>query len=189
MALAHLDLAQKNEKFFLVTPCYHLPFAVDQVHLTAAGYKWMGAYFGRAYKTLVMDGNQPKWLNPISATRRGAVVRVRFDVPAGPLVLDATTLAITTDHGFKVLDGASPAAISNISIDGPDVVITLSAAPSGAATVRYGLDYLGAGLIMSNGASGNLRDSAPETITISGVVRPLYNVCPHFEMLAVAVGE
>lgn len=188
IALAQLDLAQKNSKIFLATPTYHLPYASDNIHLTAVGYKWIGAYFGRAYKALV-DGYEPQWLNPRSATVRGAVVRVRFDVPVGPMVLDATNLAATTDSGFKVLDGVSPATISSIKVDGRDVVITLSAAPAGAVKVRYALDYLGAGLLLTNGASGNLRDSSPDVINISGVDRPLWNVCPAFEMTAIKLGE
>lgn len=188
-ALAQLDLAQKEDKFILVAPCYHLPFNVDGVHLTASGYKWLGAYFGRAYKQLVIDNVRPKWLNPVSATRRGAIIRIRFDVPVTPLVLDTEALAVTIDHGFKVLDGVTPAAIGSIVVDGDDVVITLLSVPSGAVTVRYGLDYLGAGLAFSNGASGNLRDSEPSKILISGVDRPLFNVCPHFQMVTTTLGE
>ena len=188
VALAQLDLAQSDDYVFLATPTYHLPHAADNVHLTAVGYKWIGAYFGRAYKALV-DGVEPKWLNPVSATRRAAVIRVRFDVPQLPLVLDVSALAVTTDHGFKILDGASPATISSIAVDGVDVVITLSATPSGAVTVRYGLDYLGAGLTITNGGSGNLRDSTADVITISGSDRPLWHVCPAFELTAITLGE
>jgi len=187
--LAQLDLAQKNSRFFLATPIYHLPHAGDAVHLTSAGYKWMGAYFGRAYKRLVIDGVQPRWLNPLSATVRGNVIRVRFDVPTAPLVLDVDTLAVTTDFGFKVLDGVATAPISSVAVDGSEVVITLGSVPAGGVTVRYGLDYLGAGLNITGGGSGNLRDSDPSTIAIGGVDRPLYNVCPHFELAAITLGE
>lgn len=188
IALAQLDLAQKNAKIFLATPTYHLPHAADNIHLTAIGYKWIGAYFGRAYKALV-DGYEPQWLNPRSATVRGTEVRVRFDVPVGPMVLDSDKLAVTTDSGFKVMDDATAASIISIKIDGQDVVITLNATPVGAVKVRYALDYLGTGLVITNGASGNLRDSSPDVINISGVNRPLWNVCPAFEMSATKLGE
>lgn len=188
VALAQLDLCQKNSKFFLTTPTYHLPFAGDNIHLTAVGYKWMGAYFGRAYAALVR-GERPQWLNPVSATLRGAELRVRFDVPQLPLVLDDVTLAATTNYGFAVLDGGAAATVSAIKTDGRDVVITLSAVPTGAVTVRYALDYLGAGLAIGNGASGNLRDSTTDTILISSVSRPLYHVAPAFELAAIKLGE
>lgn len=188
-ALAQLDLAQKNSKFAFATACYHLPYAGDNVHLTNVGYKWFGAYFGRAYKQIAIDGKRPKFLNPLSATRRGNVIRVKFDVPTLPLVLDTWSLALTTDYGFKVLDGAAQASISSIATDGAEVVITLSAVPTGVVNVRYALDYLGAGLSVGNGASGNLRDSTPDAITIAGISHPLYHVAPHFELTAIALGE
>jgi hypothetical protein len=186
--LAQLDLAQKNEFFTLATPCYHMPFH-DGTHMTPAGYKWLGAYFGRAYKRLLFDGVKPPFLSPLSATRRDAVIRVRFNVPNAPLVLDTTTLAPTTDLGFRVTSNGTTVAISNIAVEGSAVVITLAAVPTGTVKVRYALDYLGQGLTIDTGASGNLRDSNPDTIRIDGITRPLYNLCPHFELTAVTLGE
>lgn len=189
MAFAQLDLAQKNDRFYITTPCYHLQFATDNVHLTKEGYKHLGAYFGRAYKQLVIDGIKPQWLNPVSATRRGNVIRVRFEVPVLPLVFDTTTMAPTTDYGFRVTDGGANATISDKLIDGNEVVLTLSAVPTGEVKVRYAIDYLGTGLSFTGGASGNLRDSDPETVTIAGVPKPLYHVCPHFELTVISLGE
>ncbi|WP_292065992.1 hypothetical protein [Brevundimonas sp. UBA7664] len=186
IALAHLDLAQKNPKFFLTTPTYHLPYGGDNVHLTALGYKWIGAYHGRAYAELVL-GFQPQWLNPVSATVRGAEIRVRFDVPTLPLVLDTEALAVTTDHGFAVTDDAAAAEIESIAVSGRDVVITLSDIPTGDVVVRYALDHLGAGLTITNGASGNLRDSTPDTAMISGLACPLWHVSPAFQLNAIAL--
>lgn len=187
VALAQLDLAQKSDRFFLTTPTYHLPHS-DGVHLTAVGYKWAGAYFGRAYSEIV-QGRKPRWLNPVSATRRGAEVRVRMQVPTLPLVLDTITLAATADHGFRVTDGGVTATISSITVDGSEVVISLASAPTGAVVVRYALDSLGTGLSITNGASGNLRDSTPDTITLGGVAYPLYHVAPAFQITAITLGE
>lgn len=111
------------------------------------------------------------------------------DVPQLPLVLDDVTLAATTNYGFAVLDGVAAATVSAIKTDGRDVVITLASVPTGAVTVRYALDYLGAGLAIGNGASGNLRDSTTDTISISSVSRPLYHVAPAFELAAIKLGE
>ena len=188
-ANAQLDLARKNPRFVMVTPTYHLPHAPDNVHLTAIGYKRLGAYFGKAYKTMVIDGKRPKWIEPISATRRGKVIRVRFDVPVGPLVLDTATMAPTANFGFKVLDEAGTPTISSIAVDGNDLLVTLSALPTGEAWFRAGMDYLGAGLTITEGASTNLRDSDPSVINIGSTSYPLYNVCPHFQMPVLSLGE
>ncbi|HBV2088844.1 TPA: hypothetical protein MDR36_001494 [Klebsiella quasipneumoniae] len=191
VALAQLDLTTNNDKFHFVSPCYHLPFYTDSTHLTNVGYKWLGAYFGRAYKTLVHDQCYPQFLRPVSAVLRGNVVTLTLDVPVPPVVLDTTNLAATTDNGFVVKGSTSGTAltIASMRAEGNKVKITLAATPEENIILRYALDYLGAGLTIVNGASGNLRDSDPSTINIQGVDRPLFHVCPHFEMNVIKVGE
>lgn len=183
-ALVQLHLCQQSDEFLMATPMYHMPYAEDDIHLTNVGYKWMGAYFGRAYKQLIVDNKKPDFINPIVARLNGTELRIKFDVPKLPLVLDTTTLAATTNHGFKVTDNGLNVAFSTPTIDGDTVVIQLASVPSGIVKVRYALDYLGTGLSITGGASGNLRDSTTDSIEIAGVERPLYHVCPHFELTA-----
>ena len=185
---AQYEVARDNPLAFLVTPLYHIPIANDDTHLTNAGYKLVGAYFGRAYKELV-DGYEPGSLMPISATVRGQTVTVKFKVPDGPLVIDRTGLADTTDAGFKISDDGGAMTVTSVSAVGDEVRIELDAAPVGDVTVRYALDHLGAGLTINYGASGNVRDSNTDTITIAGTEYPLWHVAPHFEMPAVKLGE
>ncbi|HAV5374710.1 TPA: hypothetical protein JI078_18770, partial [Acinetobacter baumannii] len=162
-ALVQLHLAQESDAFAMATPMYHMPYASDNVHLTNVGYKWMGAYFGRAYKQLIVDNKKPDFINPIVARLNGTELRIKFDVPKLPLVLDTTTLAATTNHGFKVTDNGLNVAFSTPTIDGDTVVIQLASVPSGIVKVRYALDYLGTGLSITGGASGNLRDSTTDS--------------------------
>lgn len=188
VALAQLDLSQKHAKIYMTTPTYHLPHAGDNVHLTAVGYKWIGAYFGRAYDSL-LRGKAPQFLNPVSATIRGSVIRVRFDVPTDPMILDVATLPPTEDYGFVVMDDDNVSPIADIGIDGRDVVITLSSEPEGITTVRYAMDNLSAELSIANAASGNLRDSSKDVATVAGIDRPLWNVAPAFSLTAIALRE
>lgn len=183
-ALAQLHLVQQSDNFALSTPMYHMPYAEDNIHLTNVGYKWMGAYFGRAYKQIVVDNRKPDFINPKSAQIINDEIHIKFDVPKPPLVLDTTTLAITTNHGFRVLVDDVAAVISNITATDNKVIIKLSSPPSGLVKVRYALDHIGTGINLTGGGSGNLRDSTPETIFINGIERPLYHVCPHFELTA-----
>lgn len=178
-----LDLVRENENFMLATPTYHLPFSGDGVHLTNVGYKWMGAYFGRAYKQYMTEGRKSDFINPKLAYIVGNKIFIKFDVPKKPLVLDVNTLAPATDFGFKLLDGVNQVAISSIIADGDTVTIQLVSTPTKDLKVRYAKDYRGAGLIV-NGASGNLRDSTTDSVDILGIKRPLYHVCPHFELTA-----
>ncbi|EMH8212942.1 sialate O-acetylesterase [Acinetobacter baumannii] len=183
-ALVQLHLCQQSDKFLMATPMYHMPYAIGNIHLTNVGYKWLSAYFGRAYKQLVVDNRKPDFINPKVAQLIGDEIHINFDVPKVPLVLDTTTLALTTDHGFKVLVNGSKATISNIATQEDKVILKISEPPTGEVKVRYALDYLGTGINLTGGASGNLRDSTTDSIEIAGVERPLYHVCPHFELTA-----
>lgn len=184
MAMSHLELCQESDKFMLVTPMYHFPYADDKVHLTNVGSKWMSAYFGRAYDQYVFEQRKPDFINPLHAHVDGNKIFIKFDVPTLPLQLDEIQLAKTTDYGFKVMQGTSSISITSINTINDTVVLQLSSTPTDNIKIRYGLDYLGTGLIFTEGASGNLRDSTPEQVVIDGTVKPLFHVCPHFELTA-----
>lgn len=182
------DATNLDEKIHLVTPTYlfpHNPNPQDQVHLTSMGYKWIAAYFGRARKELVWDKIFPRSLKVLSATYSGKKITVKFKVPTRPLVLDTVNLAMTTDYGFRVTDGTNTLAIDTINTYEDTVVINLLNAPTSDVFVRYGYDYLGTGLTIYNGASGNLRDSTDETVVIDGQTKPMFYVAPHFELKAI----
>ncbi|HIH4132652.1 hypothetical protein [Klebsiella pneumoniae] len=190
ICLSQLDLVQKNKKFRLATPQYHLPRASDGTHLTNVGYKWDGAYRGRDYKELMFDGIESQYINPVSATLRGKTLTLKFDrIRVLPLRLDKENLAATTDYGFRVNDSNGKVNITSSRSVDDTVVMELVTIPVGNTVVRYALDYLGEGLNIINGASGNLRDSDTSFITINNVNYPMFQIAPHFELPVIKVGE
>ncbi|HDH1525964.1 TPA: hypothetical protein PIU36_001123 [Klebsiella quasipneumoniae subsp. similipneumoniae] len=185
--LAILEACETSDYFYFVAPTYAFPHYTDGLHLLAEGYKWIGAYYGRAYKQAVIDGIKPLAIMPKGATWHGNKITVRFDVPVPPLVLDTTNLAPTATHGFAVSVGGIAQAITLVEVlNGDSVVITLSSALASAPQVRYAFDNLGAGLTIQNGASGNLRDSCPDTCIIAGNEKPMFYLCPHFKLNAIS---
>lgn len=178
---AQLELC-KSGQLAIATPTYLFPYYSDNVHLTNISYKWIGSYFGRAYKQWVIDGKFPDWLEPLSATIVGNKVTVNFKVPKAPLVLDTTFLASTPNSGFAVKQGSTLLGISGVVANSTSVEITLTSTPTGPVTVRYGLDYLAPTLTIIDGKSGNLRDSTPDTVVIDGLTKPMFHICPHFEL-------
>ncbi|MDV2468913.1 sialate O-acetylesterase [Acinetobacter chinensis] len=184
IAKAQLDLVRENDFFMLSTPMYHFPYAGDKVHLTNIGYKWFGAYVGRAYKQYLIEGRKSDFINPLSAQLAGNQIIIKFDVPTLPLRIDTTTLASTTNAGFKVMSGAGEIAITSVIASDDTVILQLASAPASNVQVRYALDYLGTGLTITGGASGNLRDSTTDSVEIAGQIKPLYHICPHFELTA-----
>ena len=184
---AYVQADRQSDYFTLVTPTYPFPHNTDTIHLTNISYKWMGAYFGRAYKQLVIERRIPDNVFPLGATWSGNEVRVKLRVPEPPLRFRTDRVPLTTNYGFKVQDAAGVAiGISSVAIEGDDIVlITLSSTPSAAPVVRYAMDYLASGLNIVNGASGNLCDSTTETCTIEGVVYGMEYYAPGFELQSI----
>ncbi|HFF9552927.1 TPA: sialate O-acetylesterase [Klebsiella pneumoniae] len=181
---AFVQAQRQSDYFTLVTPTYPFPHNSDTIHLTSIAYKWLGAYFGRAYKQLVIERRRPDNVFPMGATWSGNEVRVKFRVPAAPLTFNTTRVPLTTNYGFKVQTAAGVAiGISSVAIEGDDtVLITLSSTPAAAPLVRYALDYLAPGLVIVNGASGNLCDSTNEKCTFGGTDYSMEYYSPAFEL-------
>jgi hypothetical protein len=171
-----------------VCPRYIFPHAVagaafPGLHLNNASSRWMGEYYAKAYKTVVVDGQEWTPLKPSTITLAGAVLTVKFDVPAPPLVLDTTLVSNPGNYGFEYTDdSASPPAISTVAVTGSTTVtITLSAAPTGAnKRLRYAYTGIpGNAGGPTTGPRGNLRDSDATTTSLYG--NTLYNWCVHFD--------
>jgi hypothetical protein len=176
IALAIRNLARRAY-YWLVAPTYALwpHYRPDELHFINVGHTIGGAYAAKAAKTMLVDQCEPQVLTFTGATVSGSQVRVQCNVPYPPLMLDTRAMGLATDYGFRVLDGVSDATISSVFVVGDEVVINLSAPPTGTVTVRYGLDYLGSGMAITDGASGNLRDCDPRTFVVDGTARNLWN--------------
>lgn len=181
VARGWFDVVNQQSNAHFVTPYYFLPYA-DASHPKAIGQAWAGAYFGRAQSQLIDQQRKPDCLWPISAIARGTTLRVKFYVPTLPLTIDATTIGQATDNGFKVADDTGTLTLSGMYTDGDELVMTLNRELGTNPVFRAGLDYLGTSLSAGGGASTNLRDSTPDTTTISGTTYPLFHWCPHFDM-------
>ncbi|EPU1047035.1 sialate O-acetylesterase [Raoultella ornithinolytica] len=184
---AFVQAERQSDYFTLVTPTYAFPHNADTIHLTSVSYKWLSAYFGRAYTQLVIERRRPDNLFPLGATWSGNQVRVKFRVPTAPITFKTDRVPLTTNYGFKVQDAAGVAiGISSVAIEGDDtVLITLSSTPAAAPLVRYALDYLAPGLVIVNGASGNLCDSTAEKCEFGGARYSLEHYSPAFELQSI----
>jgi len=173
----------------LVGPRYFLPYAqaaggaqFPGVHLTNEGYRWLGEYYGKAYKRVVVDGGAWSPLRPTSITRSGNVITAVFQVPAPPLVLDTTRVTNPGNNGFEFTSGeAVPPTITGVSLVGANTVeILLSNVPTGGnERLRYAYTGIpGNSGGPTTGPRGNLRDS-DATASLYG--NDLFNWCVHFD--------
>jgi hypothetical protein len=171
-----------NGKIVMVGPKYHLPYNRDGVHLSNEGYRHAGEDYAKAYRRVVIEGGTWEPLRPVSVTRDGAVITVRFVVPSPPVVLDTELVSDPGSYGFEYTDaaGTSP-RIVRVAVAAPDTVtITLASEPTaGDRRLRYAFTgTAGSRSGPATGARGNLRDSDP---TRSRLGYPLYNWCVHFD--------
>ncbi|SHF05841.1 hypothetical protein SAMN02745157_1537 [Kaistia soli DSM 19436] len=183
IALAQMDAVAQSSHIHFGTPIYDLAFnAGDQTHLDNISYLRLGRRLGRAAKQLVIDQRVPDCVWPVSATAKGTALHLAMRAPT-PLAIDTTNLAAATNNGFKVIDDTGTLALSGIAVDGAaGVNFTLNRALGANPKIRYALDYLGSGLHILGGASGNLRDTTAGTAKISGTDYPLWHVAPAFEL-------
>ena len=183
IGLAHLAAADAYGNIKVALPIYFLS-RTDGVHFTPASSKIAGAYFGKAYEEIIVDGNtdwQP--LRPVSHSTAGATCDVTFNA-VGALAFDTTIVAAQTNYGFKLYqsDGTTPITISSVSLlDADTVRITASGSIPAGAVLRYGFsdpeDHT------ANVSKGNLRDSQGNTIVFDGggLNYPLHNWCLLFQ--------
>lgn len=174
---------KSNGKIVMVGPKYHVEYVADGVHLSAKGYRHMGEDYAKVYRKVILEGKTWEPLRPLSVTRVGAVITVKFHVPSPPLVLDTTLVSDPGKNGFEYFDTVAPPPIQSIVLSGPDTVtITLAAVPTGT---NRRLRYAYTGIAGANGGAktgprGNLRDSDP---TVSRNAEKLFNWCVHFDEL------
>jgi len=106
------------------------------------------------------------------ARRTDAVITVEWDSLTN-LVLDTERVAAVGTHGFVVDGITNGATISSVGVSGKNVVITLSAVPTGTLRVRYayGMTADGSGVWTAN--RGALREtwSAPNPLVPSQTLR------------------
>lgn len=166
----------------LVAPKYFFNYS-DRHHLTGASSRWLGEYYGKVIKKVVIDHETWRPLSPDSAVRSANVIDVNFHVPAGVLAFDTTLVSSRTNKGFEYYDSTSSATISSVAIlDSDTVRITLSGTPTGAnQRIRYaytGVPGTDTGAQNAGSAAGNLRDSDPYPSLYGNT---LYNWAVHFD--------
>ena len=179
---AQLEAARaRPDRVFVIGPKYFMPYT-DGVHLTGDGERWLGEYYAKAYRKVLIDGERWSPVLPREVVREGAVITIRFEVPAPPLVFDELLVSNPGNFGFEFSDASgAPPAISEVAlVDAVTVRVTLASAPvAGNRRIRYahtGVAGQPAGPL--TGARGNLRDS-DATASLNGY--PLYNWAVHFD--------
>jgi hypothetical protein len=181
--MAQLRAARNNPgKIIMVGPKYNLPY-VDGLHVSNHGQRWLGEYFGKVLKQILINKQTWRPLEVRSLSLNGSVITAEFHVPVTPLVLDTQSVTNPGNYGFEYWDnsGSTP-TIQRVAIaSATALTITLSTPPAPGAEkhLRYAwTGQPGAWAGPTSGPRGNLRDSDP---TQSPNGYKLYNWCCHFD--------
>ena len=172
IALKQLEAARNLTGFYMACPTYIFPRS-SGVHHTAAGSKWLGAYFGRAYEKICVRREtwEPLW--PIATEYAGQAAYVTFNMPeGGKLEWDTTQYAAQLNKGFSAVNGSGVAhSITSVDIVSTDTVrIESASAFSPTHKVRFGF-----------GDGGNLRDNTGDVFDPTGINKRTDNWSVIFE--------
>lgn len=184
IALAQLDRHKRGENYFIACPAYQFAYAADGLHLSAASYKKMGAYYGLAYKRVVVDRESWDPLRPISFFRQGNILIARFNKSG--LVVDTTAVSDPGNYGFSAVDASGNAmTISSVTVLGDDrVKFVFVSATAANMRLRAGFNGTAGGPSgPTAGARVCLRDSQGDAIIFDplGLNYPLHNWCVFFD--------
>ncbi len=184
VSLAQLSAAEHNpNNIILVSPMYFFTYR-NGPHLTNKSYRWLGEYYGKVYKQVVIDHKHWMPLYPESINRLGNIIHVHFHVPSGQLVFDTKNVLKANNYGFEFYQiGGNNVNITVIKIiNSSTVEIVLNSVPTGvnqqlryAYTAKKGAHP---GAFIPGSSKGNLRDSDN---TPSLDKQPLYNWCVTFD--------
>ena len=165
-------------------PKYQYPYAADNVHLVPQGYELLGEKYAEVYFQRVVLGNPWQPLQPISVTRAGNVVTVRFHVPVPPLAWDTRLplphqTALTQwaqGRGFELRVGTTPRTISSVQIVNDTVQITAASPVPAGAIVGYAVTSDGTARAGVSRRWGKLIDSDRTVGLFTGQPQPNYAV-------------
>lgn len=185
IALAQLQAETDDPLIYIACAMYQFTYqSSNNFHLDAISSRWLGGYYGLAYKRIVIDGEDWKPLKPTATTKQSNILNISFHVPHGRLVFDTTQVALNTNYGFELVDSVgNPLTISSVSIINPNTVkIVSNAAIPDGAKLRYA--WSGAENVGNlTGPRGNLRDTQGDVIVFDkdGINKRLDNWCLIFE--------
>lgn len=160
----------------IVGPQYAFPIEYASVHMNNVGYRALGEMFGYVIGRK-FNGNIHPALYPTSSVLNGSTITLTFNA-FSDLAFDTTNVAAVSDghYGFVILGDTNNRSITNISISGNTVVITLSGTPSSGSYITYAYKTLSdemGNIGRINGVRGNLR-----TIDGYNSIVPPYTYCP-----------
>lgn len=159
---AQLLASDLDPAIFIACPTYFMQFS-DDVHLTNEGYQLLGAYLGKAWKRVMIDGEKWQPMRPTAISYSGNTVDIALHVPNEGVVIETGD----TSAGFRLKDYNGYANITSVTLIN-DNTIRVAADRTLESPLQVSYARMHDGLV---------RDTATdhEYTNINGVDVPLHN--------------
>jgi hypothetical protein len=177
---------------YMMAHHYYMDPTGQTIHMTNDGYRHLGLMMAKAASYLCIQKKGWSPLVPKQVTLQGTSVKIEYNVPYGPLVIDTSYVTDPGNYGFNFSDNpynvTSFTNVTQVQVTGPaEITLTLSA-PSAGGYLCYamidpgpasgGAPY-GQGFGPTAGPRGCVRDSDPAISyyknSVTGLPYPMQN--------------
>lgn len=153
IVMAQIELAEEHDDVILLNPHYAMP-DYNRGHLSTNGYRWFGEYMAKALTDVLINEKPYETLSPKKFSVKGDKIKIKYNTPVPPLLLDTLLTPSQTNYGFCVYKDDELQTISQVEVTNSTTVeISCTEPLKGKIEVVYAGSK-------TNG-SGNLRDSDP----------------------------
>jgi hypothetical protein len=176
--------------------------AGQPIHMTADGYRHLGLMMAKAARAICIEKTAWVPLMPKTVSLNGNVIKIEYNVPVAPLVIDTSYVTDPGNYGFAFSDNLYNAnsftTITSVAVTGPaEITVTLSQASDGGclAYALYdpglagGAAPVGQGFGPTAGPRGCVRDSDPAVSyyrnSVTGKPYPMQNYSVAWQTFAV----
>lgn len=178
-----VDLINEDSLFWASGPTYPYSFVNEALHIDGIGQKRIGNMFALSALRIIRGDKKNYGLLPLYVKAKDNTVIIHFNVPYPPLIFDTICVNRISNYGFNVINQKGNNILSNVSIDGNDVLLHCTESPIDCKA-RYAIngESMKSGYV--HGPRGNLRDSQGNNCQakILGKAYPLHNWCYQFDI-------
>lgn len=146
IGMAEWELSRERDDVFMVGPYYPLTDRLG--HLDANGYRWFGAYYGKAMEQVLVRGLQWAPLAPAVVAGipqilvRGKSCLILLSVPVPPVRFaqpyQGSVAVDASLKGFVARDGSGDLPIASVTLEGSCLLeLIFSRFPSGTVHIRH----------------------------------------------------
>lgn len=179
---AMMELVRDDTLFWASGPTYPYTFARELKHIDGISQKRLGYLAAVSALGVIRDSERFSGLVPTGFSCDNQDVRIAFNVPHSPLVLDTLLVTNPSYFGFSVITSDNRNILQSVFLK--DDVITLHCSePVVSCKVRYAVNGEKLKSGWEKGPRGNLRDSQGDSLKVDilGKTYPLHNWCYQFE--------